>query len=79
MVIYIMYYTAHHLGQVFVPYVIAGGTGMMLSCYLFHVETNLEQVFFLRLMQCMSPTVFVPCTAIIPQWACQHTGPLLSA
>ena len=43
-VLYIMYYTAHHLGQVFVPYVIAGGTGMMLSCYLFHVETNLEQV-----------------------------------
>ena len=42
--LYIMYYTAHHLGQVFVPYVIAGGTGMMLSCYLFHVETNLEQV-----------------------------------
>lgn len=45
MVIYIMYYTAHHLGQVFVPYVVAGGTGMMLSCYLFHVETNIEQVF----------------------------------
>jgi hypothetical protein len=44
-VLYIMYYTAHHLGQVFVPYVIAGGTGMMLSCYLFHVETNLEQVW----------------------------------
>ena len=42
-VIYGMYYTAHHLGQVFVPYVIAAGTGMMLSCYLFHVETNLEQ------------------------------------
>jgi len=38
-----VYYTAHHLGQVFVPYVLGAGTGMMLSCYLFHVETNIEQ------------------------------------
>mmetsp|Transcript_21816 Transcript_21816/g.72131 ORF Transcript_21816/g.72131 Transcript_21816/m.72131 type:complete len:1350 (-) Transcript_21816:256-4305(-) len=39
----VVYYTAHHLGQVFVPYVLAAGSGMLLSCYLFHVETNLEQ------------------------------------
>jgi hypothetical protein len=44
MVIWAVHYTAHHLGQVFIPYMLGAGAGMMLSCYLFHVETNLEQV-----------------------------------
>lgn len=42
-IIWAVHYTAKHLGQVFIPYILGAGAGMMLSCYLFHVETNLEQ------------------------------------
>lgn len=73
-----MYYTAHHLGQVFVPYVIAGGTGMMLSCYLFHVETNIEQVFLwtpieFLLIVCIALSVPAVTRTDTSCSACMHT------
>jgi hypothetical protein len=37
MLLQVMYYTSHHLGQVFVPYVVAGGSGSIrqhMSAYV---------------------------------------------